>query len=75
MVFTWIPNIACEIKDGKAYLVNEFRKKMNCPGACHSCSSFQGVDLKDTGQEYYQSCCDIAQRNNADRPRSEKRAF
>jgi hypothetical protein len=68
MSYSWVPNIVCEIREGKAYLKNELKNATQCSGTCHSCSAFLGVDLKDTGKKYYQSCCDTTRV----RPRSER---
>lgn len=57
MSYQWVPNILCEIQDGNAYLIREYRDKMRCSGACHSCGSFLGVDLSDTGKACLSSCC------------------
>ena len=69
MEYSWVPNIACEIREGKAYLKKEFIDKMKCSGTCHLCSAFLGVDLKDTGKEYYESCCEPSRRKDFGRTR------
>ena len=57
MAYFWVPNILCEIKDGKAYLGDADKSRSRCSGECQACEGFLGVDLGDTGKPYYRSCC------------------
>jgi len=58
--YQWIPNILCEIRDGKAYLSQENGKNMQCSGECHACLAFRGVDLWDKGKRICRAYCIVA---------------
>jgi len=66
MKYFWVPNIQCDIKDGKLFLSQEYKSRLSCSGECHSCISFLGVDLADTGNEHYKSCCAMNQIGSVD---------
>lgn len=57
MTYFWVPNVLCEMQDGKAYLSGEDKRRARCAGTCHACEGFLGVDLSDTGKPYFRSCC------------------
>jgi hypothetical protein len=59
MSYQWVSNILCVIDNGQAALNREYREKSSCDGRCYSCKAFLGVDLTDTGKDYYQSCCNV----------------
>lgn len=63
MSYHWMPNIFCEIREGKVFLDSALGSKAPCSGACHSCGKFLGVDLWDTGKDRYRACCIMVESN------------
>lgn len=57
MGYFWVPNIRCEINEGRAFLRSADMSKKGCKGVCSDCKMFRGVDLCTTGDAYLNGCC------------------
>lgn len=62
MSYDWVPNIRCEIADGKALLAPADKEGTDCSGFCSDCDSFLGVDIRTIGAFPLSACC--ADRRN-----------